>query len=58
MDATANEAEGVEVRGFPTIKFFPKNSLDKVVDYKGERTVQGFTDFLEANAEKPAHVEL
>lgn len=26
MDATANEADGVEVQGFPTIKFYPANN--------------------------------
>ena len=28
MDATANELPDVKVRGFPTIKFFPKGSSD------------------------------
>jgi len=26
MDATANELTDVKIRGFPTIKYFPKNS--------------------------------
>jgi len=26
MDATANELQDVKIRGFPTIKFFPKDS--------------------------------
>jgi len=26
MDATANEAEGVDIQGFPTIKFYPANN--------------------------------
>lgn len=26
MDATANEAEGVNIEGFPTIKFYPANN--------------------------------
>jgi len=45
MDATANEAEGVNVQGFPTIKFYP--ATDKTpVDYSGDRTVDGFVKFL------------
>jgi len=31
MDATANELSDVKVRGFPTIKYFPKDS-DEVSD--------------------------
>ena len=30
MDSTANEVADVTVRGFPTLKFFPKNSGKKV----------------------------
>jgi len=26
MDATANEVEGVQIQGFPTIKFYPANN--------------------------------
>lgn len=26
MDATANEVEGVNIQGFPTIKFYPANN--------------------------------
>ncbi len=46
-----------QIRGFPTIKFFPKGS-NKVVDYKGDRTVEGFSEFLEKNAGKLTHEEL
>ena len=31
VDATANEVEGLEVSGFPTLKFFPSGS-DKVIN--------------------------
>jgi len=49
MDATANEAEGVNVQGFPTLKFYP--ATDKTpVDYSGERTVDGFVKFLKEKA--------
>lgn len=48
MDSTANEVEDVKVHSFPTIKFFPAGSEGKVVDYNGERTLEGFTKFLES----------
>jgi protein disulfide-isomerase A1 len=41
MDSTANEVEDVKVQSFPTIKYFPAGSK-KVVDYSGERTLEGF----------------
>lgn len=53
MDSTANELADIKVQGFPTIKFFPKDS-DKVVDYNGERTLAGFTKFLESGGKSGA----
>uniref|UniRef100_A0A915C9E5 Protein disulfide-isomerase n=1 Tax=Parascaris univalens TaxID=6257 RepID=A0A915C9E5_PARUN len=53
MDATANEVEDVKIQSFPTIKFFPANS-NKIVDYTGERTLEGFTKFLESGGKEGA----
>jgi len=46
MDSTANEVEDIKIQGFPTIKLFAKGN--KVIDYNGERTLEGFTKFLES----------
>jgi protein disulfide-isomerase A1 len=53
IDATANEIEDIKVQGFPTIKLFPAGSK-KVVDYNGERTLEGFTKFLESGGKDGA----
>uniref|UniRef100_A0A1I8JH11 Protein disulfide-isomerase n=1 Tax=Macrostomum lignano TaxID=282301 RepID=A0A1I8JH11_9PLAT len=51
MDSTANEVEDVKVQSFPTIKFFPANS-DEIIDYEGDRTLEGFKKFLESGGKQ------
>jgi len=48
MDSTANELENIKINGFPTIKYFPAGENAAVVDYNGERTLDGFVKFLES----------
>merc|ERR1712146_597612 len=45
FDATANEAEGVEIRGYPTLIFYPKDNKAGIY-YSGERELQNFKDWL------------
>lgn len=49
FDATANEADGVEIRGYPTLMFYPKDNKEGV-DYSGERELQNFKDWLAENS--------
>jgi protein disulfide-isomerase A1 len=68
MDATVNELEDIKIQSFPTIKYecliegieinlfcflrlFPKDS-DEVVDYQGERTVDGLSKFIDSNGKE------
>ena len=44
MDATLNEVQGLDINGFPTVKFHPKGGKP-VHDYKGKRGVVG--DFMQ-----------
>jgi protein disulfide-isomerase A1 len=53
MDSTANELEDIKVHSFPTIKYFAAGS-NKAVDYSGERTLEGFTKFLESGGKEGA----
>jgi len=52
VDATANDIvhPGVNVRGFPTILFFPANNKNEPVTYEGGRDLDSFVDFLNENA--------
>ncbi|CAE7767649.1 P4hb, partial [Symbiodinium microadriaticum] len=60
MDSTANEIDvpGVDVKGFPTLYFFPGKDK-KAVKYEGGREVEDFVDYLKKNAHNDAkHTEL
>merc|ERR1711981_1350510 len=54
MDSTANELEDIKVQGFPTIKLIQKET-NKIIDYNGDRTEEGFSKFLE---ELPAKADV
>ena len=44
------EVEGVEIRGYPTLKWYPKGNK-KGVDYNDGREVENFKKFLSENSE-------
>ncbi|CAG9315654.1 unnamed protein product [Blepharisma stoltei] len=45
VDATANEVKGINIQGFPTLKWFPSNNK-RPVDYEGERNFDGLLKFV------------
>lgn len=49
FDATANEAAGVSIRGYPTLKFYPKNNKAGI-DYEGDRDLASFKKWLAENS--------
>nr|XP_012593253.2 protein disulfide-isomerase A2 [Microcebus murinus] len=53
LDATANELEGLAVRGFPTLKYFPAGPGRKVTEYKGPRDLETLSKFLDHGGELP-----
>jgi len=50
FDATVNEADGVEIKGYPTLKWFPRGNKEGE-SYEGERDLPAFKKFLEENSE-------
>jgi protein disulfide-isomerase A1 len=50
VDATGNELEHTKVNSFPTIKLYKKGT-NQVIEYNGERTLDGLSRFLETDGD-------
>jgi len=56
MDATANEVEGVDIKGYPTLKWYAKGSdKTKPVDFDGERDLDSIKAWLKENSASYKH---
>jgi len=47
MDATANELEDIKIINFPTLMLYKKET-NEAVEYNGERTLEGLSQFIES----------
>lgn len=59
FDATANDvptSAGFKVQGFPTIKFRPAG-LKAWMDYEGDRSLESFIEYIDANATNDVKVD-
>jgi len=45
FDATANEVDGISIRGYPTLKFYPKDNKAGI-EYDGDRDLEAFKNWL------------
>ena len=60
MDATTNDippSAGFQVQSFPTIKFKAAGAKD-FIDFDGDRTLDGFVDFISSNGANKVNVSL
>jgi len=54
IDATANEVPGVNIKGFPTIKFYPGDKKSSPpIDFEGEREEEGIIKWLKEKTTHP-----
>lgn len=58
MDSTANDNPAVDVKGFPTIVWFPAGDKANHKTYDGERKAPAIIEFIKKNAATVSHDEL
>ncbi|KAG8548155.1 hypothetical protein GDO81_026405, partial [Engystomops pustulosus] len=57
IDATENEIDGLRVRGFPNLRFFPAGPERKMIEYTKNRTVDLFSKFIDSGGVLPQDEE-
>lgn len=51
VDSTQNEIAGLEIQGFPTLKFYGKDKTQAPIDYTGGRDADGIINWLKEHTE-------
>lgn len=51
MDSTLNEVDGVDIQGFPTLKFYGKDKSQPPIDYTGGRDTSGIISWIKEHTE-------
>jgi protein disulfide-isomerase A1 len=50
MDSTMNEVDGVEIKGYPTLKFYARGAKASPSEFEGERDAEGIKTFLKEHS--------
>lgn len=56
IDGAANDVEGHQIEGFPTIKFFPGKDKKNPIPYEGERSAADVAKFIKEKASNPVEI--
>jgi len=49
IDSTQNDIPGIEIKSFPTLKFWKKDKTLEPLDFKGNRNVDGIISWIKDN---------
>lgn len=51
IDSTENEISGLEIQGYPTVKFWRKDKSAFPIEFNGERTADGIVQWIKEHTE-------
>ena len=51
VDSTENEVAGLDIQGFPTLKWWGKDKSAEPIEYNGERDTEGIISWIKEHTE-------
>lgn len=51
VDSTENEISGLDIQGYPSVKFWRKDKSAFPIEFNGERTAEGIVQWLKEHTE-------